>query len=109
MSFFCAYYFDNKSVLTIAITGLAAYVGLSVTPQDLLNNINFHQDQTLSYSAIPLGVLLILWTIYSKRIQLQTNFSIIYFTFALHIIVHIVHILLHIIWISATCYGVRHV
>ncbi|MEO8255629.1 MAG: DUF2157 domain-containing protein, partial [Flavobacterium sp.] len=51
VSFFCAYYFDNKSVLTIAITGLAAYVGLSVSPQDLVNNINFHQDQTLSYSA----------------------------------------------------------
>jgi len=86
VSFFCAYYFDNKSILSIAITGLAAYVGLSVTPQDLLNNINFYQNQSLSYSAITLGVLLILWTIYSKRIQLKTHFSIIYLTFALHII-----------------------
>ncbi|KQO22778.1 hypothetical protein ASF10_10470 [Flavobacterium sp. Leaf82] len=86
VSFFCAYYFDNKSVLTIAITGLAAYVGLSVTPQDLLNNSNFYQDQTLSYSAIILGVLLILWTIYSSRIQLKLHFNIIYLTFALHII-----------------------
>ncbi|TDO83166.1 putative membrane protein DUF2157 [Flavobacterium chryseum] len=86
VSFFCAYYFDNKSVLTIAITGLAAYVGLSVTPQDLLNNTNFYEDQTLSYSAIILGVLLILWTIYSSRIQLKTHFTIIYLTFALHII-----------------------
>ena len=86
VSFFCAYYFDNKSILTIAITGLAAYVGLSVTPQDLLNNSNFYQDQTLSYSAIILGVLLILWTIYSLKIQLKTHFNIIYLTFALHII-----------------------
>lgn len=86
VSFFCAYYFDNKSVLTIAITGLAAYVGLSVTPQDLLNNSNFYSDQTLSYSAIMLGFLLILWTIYSSRIQLKTHFNIIYLTFALHII-----------------------
>jgi hypothetical protein len=86
VSFFCAYYFDNKSVLTIAITGLAAYIGLSVTPQDLLNNTNFYEDQTLSYSAIILGVLLILWTIYSSRIQLKTHFNIIYLTFALHII-----------------------
>lgn len=86
VSFFCAYYFDNKSVLTIAITGLAAYIGLSVTPQDLLNNSNFYQDQTLSYSAIILGVLLILWTIYSSRIQLKLHFNIIYLTFALHII-----------------------
>jgi hypothetical protein len=35
---FCAYYFDNKSILSIAITGLAAYIGLSVSPQALLNN-----------------------------------------------------------------------
>jgi Predicted membrane protein (DUF2157) len=86
VSFFCAYYFDNKSVLTIAITGLAAYVGLSVTPQDLLNNSRFYSDQNLSYSAIMLGGLLILWTIYSSRIQLKTHFKIIYLTFALHII-----------------------
>lgn len=85
VSFFCAYYFDNKSVLTIAITGLAAYVGLSVTPQDLLNNSNFYADQSLSYSAIALGVLLVLWTVYSTRIQLKTHFNIIYLTFALHI------------------------
>lgn len=86
VSFFCAYYFDNKSVLTIAITGLAAYVGLSVTPQDLLNNNNFYSDQSLSYSAIMLGFLLVLWTIYSSRIQLKTHFSLIFLTFALHII-----------------------
>ncbi|WP_264523684.1 DUF2157 domain-containing protein [Flavobacterium sp. N502536] len=85
VSFFCAYYFDNKSVLTIGITGLAAYVGLSVTPQDLLNNSNFYADQNLSYSAILLGILLVLWTVYSSRIQLKTHFSIIYLTFALHI------------------------
>nr|WP_199000466.1 DUF2157 domain-containing protein [Flavobacterium sp. ASV13] len=86
VSFFWAYYFDNKSVLAIAITGLAAYVGLSVTPQDLLNNTNFYADQSLSYSAIMLGVLLILWTIYSSRIELKTHFNLIYLTFALHII-----------------------
>ena len=33
-----------------------------------------------------LGGLLILWTIYSSRIQLKTHFKIIYLTFALHII-----------------------
>jgi hypothetical protein len=85
VSFICAYYFDNKSVLTIAITGLAAYIGLSVTPQDLLNN-DFYGHQNLSYSAVLLGGLLILWTIYSSRINLKTHFNIIYLTFALHLI-----------------------
>lgn len=87
VSFFCAYYFDNKSVLTIAVTGLAAYVGLSVTPQDIFkSNNNFYASQSLSYSAIMLGVLLILWTVYSFRINLKTHFALIYLTFALHII-----------------------
>jgi hypothetical protein len=85
ISFICAYYFDNKSVLTIAITGLAAYIGLSVTPQDLVNN-DFYSNENLSYSAILLSVLLILWTIYSSRIELKTHFNTIYLTFALHII-----------------------
>lgn len=87
VSFFCAYYFDNKSVLTIAITGFAAYIGLSVTPQDIFNDSNnLYASQNLSYSAVMLGVLLILWTIYSNRISLKTHFGLIFLTFALHII-----------------------
>ena len=87
VSFFCAYYFDNKSVLTIAVTGLAAYIGLSVTPQDIFNDSNhFYANQSLSYSAIGLGVLLIAWTIYSFKISLKTHFALVYLTFALHII-----------------------
>lgn len=85
VSFFCAYYFDNKSVLTIAITGAAAYIGLSVTPQDLLHN-DFYSNPNLSYSAIIFGGLLILYTIYSSKINLKTHFNIIYLTFALHLI-----------------------
>ena len=87
VSFFCAYYFDNKSVLTIAVTGLAAYIGLSVTPQDIFNDSNnFYANQSLSYSAIGLGVLLIAWTIYSFKNNLKTHFALVYLTFALHII-----------------------
>jgi len=87
VSFFCAYYFDNRSVLTIAITGLAAYVGLSVTPQDIFNDSNnLYASQNLSYSAVMLGVLLILWTIYSRRISLKVHFGLVFLTFALHII-----------------------
>jgi hypothetical protein len=85
VSFFCAYYFDNKSVLTIAITGTAAYIGFSLTPQDLLHN-DFYSNPNLSYSAIILGGLLILYTIYSSGINLKTHFNIIYLTFALHLI-----------------------
>lgn len=85
ISFFCAYYFDNKSVLTIAVTGLTAYIGLSVSPQTLLSN-DFYTTDTLSYSAIILGGLLILWTIYSTKINLKIHFNFIYLTYALHLI-----------------------
>jgi len=85
VSFFCAYYFDNRSVLTIAITGLAAYIGLSATPQDLLSNNDFYASQNLSYSAVALGAVLVLWVIYSRKIALKTHFGLIFLTFALHI------------------------
>lgn len=85
ISFFCAYYFDNKSVLTIAITGLAAFIGLSVSPQDLLNNETY-ATAILSYSGLLLGFTLILWTIYSSKIELKKHFNLIYLTFSLHLI-----------------------
>ena len=85
ISFFCAYYFDNKSVLSIAITGLAAFVGLSVSPQALLNNSTYNTT-SLSYSGILLGIALILWTIYASKIDLKKHFNLIYFTFSLHLI-----------------------
>ena len=70
---FCAYYFDNKSILSIAITGLAAYIGLSVSPQALLNN-DFYETTALSYSAIALGAVLVLWSIYSTQIAMKNPF-----------------------------------
>lgn len=82
---FCAYYFDNKSILSIAITGLAAYIGLSVTPQSLLNN-NLYETNTLSYSAIGLGIVLVLWSIYSNQMALKKHFTLVYLTFGLHLI-----------------------
>lgn len=84
IAFFCAYYFDNKSVLSIAITGLAAYIGLSVSPQSLLQN-DFYENNTLSYSAISLSILLVIWTIYSAKNDLKKHFSLVFLTFALHI------------------------
>lgn len=85
IAFFCAYYFDNKSILSLAITGLAAYIGLSVSPQSLLNN-SFYETTTLSYSAIILGIALLIWSMYSAKINLKKHFNLIYLTFALHLI-----------------------
>ncbi len=82
---FSGYYFDNKNVLSLAITGLAAYIGLTVTPQTLLQNEVYNTD-SLSYAAIGLGILLITWNYYSSKINLKKHFSLIFLTFALHLI-----------------------
>ncbi len=79
------YYFDNKNVLSLAITGLAAYIGLTVTPQSLLQN-NFYDTDSLSYAAIGLGIVLIFWNFYCSKINFKTHFALIFLTFALHLI-----------------------
>lgn len=79
------YYFDNKNVLSLAITGLAAYIGLTVSPQSLLQNEVYNTD-SLSYAAIGLGIVLIAWNYYSSKINLKTHFALIFLTFALHLI-----------------------
>jgi hypothetical protein len=85
IGFFCAYYFDNKSTLSIAITGLAAYIGLSISPQALLNN-DFRQTQSFSYYAIGLALFLVVWSIYSAKNELKKHFRLVFLTFALHLI-----------------------
>jgi hypothetical protein len=85
VGFFCAYYFDNKSILSIAITGLAAYIGLSINPQSLLST-NFYNEDSLSLSAIILGIALVLWSSYSTKIELKKHFSLVFLTFGLHLI-----------------------
>lgn len=82
---FCGYYFDNKNVLSLAVTGLAAYIGLTVNPQSLLQN-DIYDIDSLSYAAIGLGILLIAWNHYCSKINLKTHFALIFLTFALHLI-----------------------
>lgn len=83
--FSVAYYFDNKSVLSIAITALATFIGITITPQTLLEN-EIYSNPQLSYYGLALGLLLILWMEYSVRQNFKKHFHIIYATFALNLI-----------------------
>ncbi|MCF6131406.1 DUF2157 domain-containing protein [Flavobacterium wongokense] len=85
IAFFCAYYFDNKSALSIAITGLATFIGITVTPKTLLEN-EIYSNPTLTYYGLVLGILLILWTEYSNKIALKKHFQLVFLTFAQHLI-----------------------
>jgi len=85
ISFFCAYYFDNKSVLSIAITGMAAYLGISADPKHIFNN-EMIDNTRLSYVGLAFGVTLLLWVLYLTKINLKKHFNLVYLTFSQHLI-----------------------
>lgn len=85
ISFFCAYYFDSKSVLSIGITGMAAYLGLSIDPKHYFENEIFN-NSTLSYIGLAFGLFLLLWALYASKINLKKHFNLVYLTFSLHLV-----------------------
>ncbi|TGD58574.1 DUF2157 domain-containing protein [Flavobacterium humi] len=80
-----AYYFNNKSALSIAITALATTIGISLTPKDILEN-DIYNNPMLSYYGLALGVLLLVWNHYSGKMLLKKHFSLVFLTFAQHLI-----------------------
>lgn len=85
ISLFCGYYFDNKSVLSIGITGMAAYLGLSVDPKHYFENEMFN-DTTLSYIGLGFGFALLIWALYAIKINLKKHFNLVYVMFSIHLI-----------------------
>lgn len=82
--FASAYIFDHKGVLSMAITGLAATLGLSLKPKQLIYN-HFYDNQHLIIASLLLSGLFILYTFYSKKISLKKHFNFTYQQFALHL------------------------
>ena len=85
LAFASAYYFDNRSALTIGTTALAAAVGITATPQTVLDN-DFLGHPALLFSGIVLGILLVGWTEYSQRTALKKHFALVFLTFAQHLL-----------------------
>lgn len=85
ISFSVAYYFDNKSALTIGITALATAIGITVTPKTLLNN-DIYNEAILSYYGLALGILLLIWSEYSNKIDLKKHFDMVFLTYAQQLI-----------------------
>jgi hypothetical protein len=56
--FAIAYFFDHKGVLSLAITTLAAWVGLTITPLELLKKNDFNSPHII-YTGVFLGASLI--------------------------------------------------
>lgn len=82
--FFTAYYFDQLSILSMAITNLAAWVGLVVTPVKILNGNDFYSN-TLIITALLLGVALIITGFATKSKNIKAHFEFTYTNFGAHI------------------------
>lgn len=84
LCFGVAYYFDQRTVLSMAITSLTAFVGITLTPKTLLDNAVYDNPQ-LSYYGLFLAIILLLWVYFSEQQQLKKHFSFVYYTFAQHL------------------------
>jgi hypothetical protein len=74
--FFLAYYFDHRGVLSLALTALASWVGVSVTPLEVLTNNNF-SETALIYTALALGAGLVAigWFLDGKGLKRHFTFT----------------------------------
>lgn len=82
--FATAYYFDHLGVLSIAITTLAAWAGLTVAPTNILNN-DFTQPH-LIFTGVALGFVLYLAAIFSEKRKIKSHFCFTYKNFSVHIL-----------------------
>jgi len=80
-----AYWFDNRGVLSLAITLLASWLGITVTPQELLKANDFN-SQTIVQTGVSLGVLLAATPFLSERMNFKKHFSLTYLNFSVHIL-----------------------
>lgn len=83
--FFCAYYFDHIGVLSIAITNLAAWLGITVTPLNILKQNDFSNDH-LIYTGIVLGAALVIFSIVTQHKNIKAHFAFTYKNFGTNIL-----------------------
>lgn len=83
--FFTAYYYDHLGLLSLGITHLAAWAGLTITPLKILQSGNFSTDR-LIYTGIVLGILLILLALFSKSQNRKAHFEFTYLNFGMHLL-----------------------
>ena len=78
---YCAYAFDHKGLLALGITGFTSTLGLSIAPMQLLDGSNF-TDISLLFTALALGFVLVLITLYCNSRRIKPHFSFTYHNFA---------------------------
>lgn len=82
--FFAAYYFDHLGALSLAITNLAAWAGIAITPLSILKDGNF-SDSRLVFTGILLGCLLLAAARLTTQRRLKPHFETTYTNFGVHL------------------------
>ena len=78
---FAAYFFDHKGVLSLGISGLAAWLGISATPMQLLKENDFN-DLNIIFVAIGLGLALAVFSKIAESKDVKKHFGFTYNNFA---------------------------
>ncbi len=82
--FAAAYYFDHLGVLSLAITNLAAWAGIAITPTAILQQNDFNEERVM-FTGLALGAFLvdlIIWTTFKK---VKAHFWFTYKNFGIHL------------------------
>jgi len=82
--FFTAYYFDHLGLLSMAIANLAVWMGVSVTPNQLLLHSDFN-NRTIIYTYLVLGVLLLVAAYLTARFNFKKHFKFSYQHYGVHV------------------------
>lgn len=83
--FAAAYYFDNLGVLSMAITALAGFIGIAITPTELLSNNDF-SSHSLILSGLGLGAFLVGAALLLNHKKIKAHFTFTYLNFAVHLL-----------------------
>ncbi|WAC13642.1 DUF2157 domain-containing protein [Dyadobacter pollutisoli] len=75
--FACAYRFDHRGTLSMAITGLASWLGLTIAPLSILSGNDFTAERILT-TAVALGIVLVSFGWVSDKKDVKKHFSFTY-------------------------------
>jgi len=82
--FFVAYYFDHLGILNMAIANLAIWMGVSVTPKQLLLNSDFNSETIIS-TYLVLGVMLLAGAYATQYFNFKKHFKFSYQHYGVHV------------------------
>jgi hypothetical protein len=83
--FTMAYYFDHIGVLSMAITALAGFVGVTITPLQVLSS-NDLSGERIIFSGIFLGAVLVCSALVLDKKNIKKHFTFTYLNFAMHLL-----------------------